>query len=175
MAYNGFIDHYLKAYDIACPLKHVKISKGYVKRLPWMTKGLIKLSISKAKLLKKKLRNPTDHNINKYKTLCSVYNKLIRSSKATHFHEQLQLAKYNVKKTWSILRSAINQHINNTIKDKLQIAEIYNNFFSNTGCEIIENVLLSQHSFSHYLKIKPQKHISRSGNSRCCNIRSFQN
>jgi len=62
-----------------------------------MTKGLIKPSISQAKLLKKKLRNPTDHTINKYKTFFSVYNKLIRSSKATYLHEQLQLTKYNVK------------------------------------------------------------------------------
>jgi len=36
-----------------------------------------------------------------------------------------------------------------TIKDKLQIAERFNNLFSNIGYEISENVPLSQHSFSH--------------------------
>jgi hypothetical protein len=171
MAYNAFMDHYMKAYDTAFPLKHVKIPKRYVKRLPWMTKGLIKSSTSKAKLLKKKLRKPTDHNINKYKTFCSIYNKLSRSSKATYFQEQIQLAKYNVKKTWSILRTAINQHNNqvplpdhfkhnnNTLKDKRQIVERFNNFFSNIGYDISENVPLSQHSFSHYLQNKNPKSI----------------
>jgi hypothetical protein len=136
-----------------------------------MTKRLIKSSISKVKLLKKKLRNSTNYNINKYKIYCFVYNKLIRSSKATYFHEQLQLAKYNVKKTWSILRSAKNQHNNhvplpdhfkhnnNTIQDKLQIAERFNNLFSNMGYEISENIPLWQHSFSHYLKNKTTKSI----------------
>jgi len=47
--YNAFT----KAYEIAFPLKHVRMPKRYVKRLPWMTKGLIKSSISKASLLKK--------------------------------------------------------------------------------------------------------------------------
>ena len=61
-AYNAFMDHYLKAYDITFPLKHVKIRKMYVKRLPWMRKGLIKSSISKAKLPKKK---PNGYIINK--------------------------------------------------------------------------------------------------------------
>ena len=52
-AYNALMGHYLKAYNIVFPFKHVKIPKIYVKRLPWMTKGLNKSSISKAKLLKK--------------------------------------------------------------------------------------------------------------------------
>ena len=53
-AYDIFIELYTQAYDYAFPLKKSKIPRKYLKRSPWLTKGLVQSSITKSKLLKKK-------------------------------------------------------------------------------------------------------------------------
>ena len=163
-AYNIFLKLYLESYDIAFPLKLNRTPRKYIKRLPWFTKGLVQSSITKSKLLRKKSQNATVNNISKYKTYASIFNKLVRNAKTSYYHEQLNLAKNNVKLTWTILNRAINKdnynidmpeefvHKNITIKNKTQIATKFNQFFANIGSELSENVPLSNNRYTHYLK-----------------------
>jgi hypothetical protein len=65
MAYDTFIKIFADAHDIAFPLKIKKIPRKYLKKAPWITHGLINSSITKSKLLKIKLKYPTDSNISK--------------------------------------------------------------------------------------------------------------
>ena len=163
MAYDIFMNLYMTVYNTAFPLKRIKIPHKYLKRSPWMTRGLVQSSLTKNKLLRKKLKKPSEANIKKLKIFCSLYNKLLRIAKASYYHEQLQSAKFNVKKTWNILRSAIDKqnhqitlpeyfkHNNMKINKHNLIADAFNKFFANIGNEISENVLPAQHEFSNYL------------------------
>ena len=58
----------------------------------------------------KKSENPTSSNISKYKTYSNIFNKLIRNAKSSYYEEQINIAKNNVKLTWTILMEAINKH-----------------------------------------------------------------
>ena len=49
-AYDIFIELYTQAYDYAFPLKKSKIPRKYLKRSPWLTKGLVQSSIKKIKI-----------------------------------------------------------------------------------------------------------------------------
>jgi len=162
-AYNKFIEHYLYAFELAFPIKQSKLCKKYLKHTPWITKGLVKSSLTKSKLLKKKIRQPTPHHINTYKAFYSIYNNLLRKSKAMYYNEQFTQAKNNVKRTWSLLKSAMNKtkfktelpdhfNQNNTeIKTKEEIATKFNTFFANIGIEITDKVAPSQTHFTRYL------------------------
>ena len=46
-------------------------------------KGLVQSSLTKNKLLKKKLKMPSESNINKYKQYCKMYNRILRIAKRT--------------------------------------------------------------------------------------------
>jgi hypothetical protein len=46
-AYNNFINIYRDAFDKAFPLRIKKIPRKYLKRSPWLTKGIIKSTLTK--------------------------------------------------------------------------------------------------------------------------------
>ena len=93
-SYNKFMELYMDAYNASFPLQN---KNKYRKQSPWITKGLIYSSITKSKLLRKKLQKPTSENTQKYKKFSQIYNKLLRITKATYFDEQIKLAKYDMK------------------------------------------------------------------------------
>ena len=80
-SYHTFLDIYKLAYDIACPIKKIKLSNKYIKREPWITQGLIHSSIRKTKLLRAKTRNPSERNINKYKDFCKLFKDTVQMRK----------------------------------------------------------------------------------------------
>ena len=72
------LELYLNAFDASFPLKDINVRSKYIKREPWFTSGLLKSSKTKSKLLSIKLCDPTDENIQKYKTYNNTFNKLKR-------------------------------------------------------------------------------------------------
>ena len=112
IAYEEFRKSYLDAHDIAFPLKHRKIPKKFIKRSPWITNGLIQSSITKGKLLSKKLKSPTNVNTITYKRYSILYNKLLRTAKANYYQTELQLAKHDMKRTWKLIKCAMNKSDN---------------------------------------------------------------
>ena len=66
-AYDALIDVYKHSYDVAFPIKRIKLTRKYVKREQWITQGILNSSINKIKLLRNKTRNPSVRNVTKYK------------------------------------------------------------------------------------------------------------
>ena len=171
IAYDTFSKIYQNTYNIAFPLKQYVIPRKFIKKSPWMSKGLIKSSLTKSKLLKKKLATPSVDNTDKYKKYYDIYNKLLRKAKSLYYAEQFKLSSNNVRKTWQILRSAINKtgtksmlpdhfyHENKKITDKAEIANKFNIFFSTIGIKMTEAISLSDKHFTHYLPERNTKSI----------------
>ena len=86
-AYNIFLDIFMSNYNLCFPLEEITIPKKYIKKKPWMTKGLIISSITKQNLYKKKLKQPHQY-LDKYKIYCQIYYKLIKFSKNMYFKEK---------------------------------------------------------------------------------------
>ena len=140
-AYHTFMEIYTNAFNQACPVKSIKTPKRYIKREPWVTNGILTSSLTKSKLLLKKLKKPTEQNINAFKKYCIIFDKVKKMAKESYFNLELELNKNNLKKTWEILRQAIHkQNIHPTIPDTFiinrksnsnisEIAKEFNNFF----------------------------------------------
>jgi hypothetical protein len=162
-AYNIFLKIVQTFYEQSFPKKQTLISKKYIKREPWVTKGLLTSSINKAKLHKKKLSNPTEHNICKYKTYNKLYNKTRRIIKIRYYHELFESNKYNIKQTWLELKKIIGkqskqQHFpeffklnNMKLTNKTDIAESFNNYFVNIGKNIQSKIPTQNETFEYYM------------------------
>jgi len=166
-AYDKFHDLYIQCFNQSFPLRKLKVGEKAIKRSPWMTLGLMTSSRNKSKLYTKKLKKPTETNINAYKTYLKILNKLKRRAKITYFKTSIDENKHNTKQLWKILKQAIGKENNKsnfprsflvdnkTESDEDAIANGFNNFFANIGYNISHNVPTSSKSFDKYL---PQHH-----------------
>ena len=108
-AYNECINIYINTSKIAFPLKEINTPKFFRTQSPWITKGLIKSSVTKSKLLLVQHKNPIDENIEKYKNFCRIYKKVRRVAQANLYDEQIKQSRHDMKnKTWSLMKMAIN-------------------------------------------------------------------
>ncbi len=106
-AYNLFIDKYKASFDIAFPLTQIKSCKRFIKREPWVSEGLLTSMRNRSRLLRKKLKQPSEYNIVKYKTYINQYNKLKRIMKRNYYQNIIEVNKHDVKKTWKTLKQVI--------------------------------------------------------------------
>ena len=162
-AYNTFVQLYMTAFDQSFPLRNVKANKKFIKRKPWMTPGLLNSSRTKAKLLTKKLNKPNTLNIDKYRIYNNTYNTIKRSMKVQYYNTMLKENKYNIKKSWSILKVAIGKRNdksslphefiinNNPVTDNSEIANNFNEYFANIGPITINNVPITEKKYTDYL------------------------
>ena len=79
---------------------------GVVYREPWVTNGILTSSLTKSKLLKKKLKKPTEQNINAFKKYCIIFDKVKKMAKESYFNLELELNKNNLKKNLGNIASS---------------------------------------------------------------------
>jgi hypothetical protein len=144
-AYEVFHNKLSKIYNIHCPLKATKPSKRKTPRKPWITQGLIKSINTKDKLYKKYITNPNSENKMKYQKYRNTLQSLLRISKKNHITSELDSYKNNMKKTWQTLNNLLGRNVKpktpshftdddgSEIKDPIEIANKFNNFFTNIG------------------------------------------
>ena len=143
------------------------VNRKYLKRDPWMSKGVLTSSINKNKLLNKKLKHPSDLNIDKYKRYYTVYKKVLRQSKIKYYKEIFEKNKNNIRETWKILKQSITKckdksgfcesfNINGRVKtNKNDIVEEFNKYFVNVAKNIHASIPTCNKYYSDYLK----KHV----------------
>jgi trehalose/maltose hydrolase-like predicted phosphorylase len=124
-------------------------------------------SHNKTKLHRKKIKNPTPSNINKYKNYLKLFNKLKRQIKKLYYEKLFEKNKKNLKQIWTELRKVINKQnnkkelptkikINNLeITNKCEIAETFNNFFINIGKNISDSIKTNKNPNNYMPEIKP--------------------
>ena len=125
-------------------------------------------------MCKESVKNPCPQLINEFKTFRNLYNKIIKTAKKLYFESELIKHQSNLKKTWLLLRKAINNKskkdnsiqniiINGSlISDPFSMAEHFNVFFSNVANDIVskihpvntpllntEHIVDSPHNFSN--------------------------
>ena len=96
---------YTNAFNQACPVKSIKTPKRYIKREPWVTNGILTSSLTKSKLLKKKLKKPTEQNINAFKKYCIIFDK-VKMAKESYFNLELELNTNYLKKNLGNIASS---------------------------------------------------------------------
>jgi hypothetical protein len=152
-SYNYFSDTFLALYDIYFPNVTVKFNRNYHPLEKWMSKGILTSRREKIRLCKISSKVPSPHNVNKFKTNRAIYNKVIRLAKRMHYDELFSKYRNNLKKTWQVLHEIIKksndksnsvQNIivdNVSITDPLQMANCFNEFFSNVAVKIAQDIV----------------------------------
>ena len=152
-AYNYFLETFLALYEIYFPLKKTRFNINFHKADPWFTSGLLRSRREKIRLDKLAAKTRTDIDILKYKDYRNLYNKLVRKAKSMYFSDELSKNQSNMKRTWQLIRSAINKkpknksenipgifYENSLINQPSKIAKAFNDFFS-TAPEKIVNLI----------------------------------
>ena len=129
-----------------------------------MTQGVLNSSINKSKLLRTKIRKPTENNIKKYKYFCKMFTKLKRLAKSKYYTDILYMNVSNVKRTWQILREVLNRQPNHNKQNELfvigdiktnnkkDIANGFNTFFANIGKTINDQITQPPDVYSDLFK-----------------------
>lgn len=139
-AYNSFLYSYKILFDQHFPEKTIKQSYSMTPRQKWMTKGLMKACITKAKLYKKYLKSHTDESKAKYVTYRNKLKSVLHKAENNYYREQFALLSGNLKATWKLLGTVINNNKSSCIgdsfiidgvetKDKKAIVNKFNDFF----------------------------------------------
>ena len=162
-AYSKFMELYLDYFNESFPLCEFKPNSNNLKREPWFNDDLLVSAKLKNKLYSKKLKKPTEPNIERYKDHLREYNKQKRITKNSYYRTMLDKNKHNIKQSWIILKQAMgknndkssypNQFLieNKNISDKQDIANSFNTFFSKIGAETSNNVPQTNKQFASYL------------------------
>ena len=131
LAFDKFFETVNSIRDISFPEIKVKPKPIKFTHSPWMSSGLKISQLKKEKLFAKKIKNPSNINIQTFKIYNTIYNKLRRAAKKLYYERQFEKFAKNSKKTWSMVREVIG-----TKKQKDQIPD----FFRENG-EIISEYL----------------------------------
>ena len=161
-AYDKFMTIFMSHLDRHIPL--VNKCSNYKKspRLPWITKPILRLINRKNNLyyVSKIQRSEKSHR--KYSTYKNILTKILRIEKRKYFTNQLILFKHDISKTWKIINSAINKHndksriekitYNNVeIRDSAQMADTFNQYFSQIGHSLADDIPPTQKKFLDFI------------------------
>ena len=162
-AYNEFLRIFLGLYNDAFPKQKIKIKRKSFNS-PWMTKGLVKSSKKKQRLYENFLKNRNPEKELNYKQYKTLFESLKKKSKKNYYSGLIDSHKYNIKKTWNIMKKIIgNKRFTNaslpnsiTVKnreifDKKEIAETFNSYFVNIGPNLAASIPESKASFQNYI------------------------
>ncbi|KAI5716521.1 hypothetical protein M8J76_007997 [Diaphorina citri] len=136
------------------------ITLGSKKRKPWITRGIINSSAQK-RILFQNSRNSNDVSLhNHYKRYCRILQNIVREAKQMYTIQRIQSAPKNKKgkRVWEVVREfSRNKKQEKTLRikngstlstDPLQIADLFNDFWSNVSSSLTPHSSLTTHSSS---------------------------
>jgi endonuclease/exonuclease/phosphatase family metal-dependent hydrolase len=161
VAYNSFANTYKIVFDKHFPVKRCKSSKT-TPRTEWITKGLIKSSLTKAMLYKKYCNNRTTLNFEKYTKFRNIFRTLIRKAERAYYSGKFDEVKGNIKETWMVIRQVLKSKAKPMLSDqfifdgiitdnKLEIINKLNEYFTTVGSELASSITPPSKPFTDYL------------------------
>ena len=152
LAFSDFSNTFHHLYNLYFPIVTTKFNKKIHKIEKWMTKGILISRLNKIKLGKLCFMTPSITNSIKFKNYRNIYNTVIRNAKKLFYEKELLMAQSNLKKTWSILKNAINKPSTKssnieslnidgaTVNDPKVLANELNIFFSSVASKIADEI-----------------------------------
>lgn len=104
-AYNYFYNKLFKLYEKNIPLMKNKNKNNAINRkIPWVTKGILKSRKTKNKLYKKFIKNPNEGNESIYKTYRNKFNKIKNAAKKYYYNKEFNEHKGNLRYSWKLIK-----------------------------------------------------------------------
>ena len=117
----------------------------------------------KEKLFAKKIKRPSNTNIENFKLYNKTYNKVRRAAKKLYYKNQFDRFTRNIKQTWSVIREVTGikkqkdqipdffKSNGQIITDYLEIANGFNSFFPQIGPNLAADIPPTEIDFKSYL------------------------
>ena len=99
-AFSTFQKMFSEKHTTACPL--IAFNKKFVPLQPYMTKGLLKSRRTKMKLYRKAALKKSNSAWEKYKSYCSIYKKVLKKAKFSHYKKEFDKANRDTRKIWQL-------------------------------------------------------------------------
>ena len=166
--YDILINKINECINICAPMIKIKVNPHFIKREKWITKGLIKSSVSLTKLYKKtKLLSRNNNYIAEYRQKRNLFNKLIRRVKKEYHESLFETYKGDLAKTWRVYSSLMNKskteipcsefNVNGKkLTDPQLITNEFCKYFTEIGKSYADNIPQSTKHFSEYLRNKQE-------------------
>ena len=159
-SYTLFIAKVLENYNLAFPI--TTFQPKTTRNKPWVTKALKQLIKRKNSLYKLFHNKPTLYNEIQYKRCKGELLKSMKAAEKAHYHQLLHNSKNNLKQTWKVMKDLIGMpskasasnsfSINgNIVTNKQEIADCFNEYFTNIGSELASKIPPSDTDPSSYL------------------------
>ena len=108
LSHSLFTDIFNRHYGSCFPITQTRFNKNKNKINEFMTQALLTSRQTKMQLHKQAIKHPTQDNITAYKAYRNTYNLLVRASRKRYYETSLKQAKNNPRRTWEILKDAMN-------------------------------------------------------------------
>ena len=162
-AYSGLVDPINNCMDEKIPLVRKKVLIDKLEANPWMNDEILAAKKIKEKLFKKKSKHPTPNNILAYKQYRNYYSTLYRNIRDNYYHRKFRDSIGNMKETWCTIKEILRtQKVHDKIPHTFyeegkkfdnpkDIAEGFNNFFTDIGPNLANKIPNGTHNFKDYL------------------------
>ena len=147
-------------YDHFIPLV-VNTNCKNQKKMPWITKGILRSIHTRNKLYKLSLRHPTINNKEKYKKYRNKLTTLIRLSRKLYYSNKLEGNKSNLNSVWRTINELIKRkktnypdtiiENGNEISDPIEISNMFNEYFTNIGPKLASTLDNNTGHFTQFL------------------------
>ena len=152
--------------DIHAPIIIASRKQRRLQQNPWLTKGLLISIKNKQKLFKTCFLQGNDFQKNFYKKYANKLTRIKALSKKMYYIEAFSQRKNNPRELWKLIKSVIPSKKtphqprkllieNRVIEDPTEIAQHFNNYFSEIGKKIAQNSTdntTNDTTFKKYLK-----------------------
>jgi len=129
-----------------------------------MTTGLIKCCRKKSKLYKLYRTNNTSENKKKYIKYRNKLKTVLQKAEKSYYFEKFQLMSGNLKQTWKLIGSVLNNNKRSTlcelfiidgvkVDDKQIIVNKFNEYFANIGNKLAQSITAASKSSFELFKI----------------------
>lgn len=133
-------------------------------RKEWITSALVKSCKTKSKLYKQYLQHPSENSKTAFVTYRNKLNTLLTKAKNQFYINKVNSFGTDSRKVWRFVNNMQNnadkkhpnpvsilQIGNKQISNPTEIAECFNNYFTNVGQNLASHIPPSDFSFTHYL------------------------
>ena len=154
-----FSDQLTSLYNIHCPIRTKQISENRILK-PWITNEIKNDIIEKKHdLYRQYLRNEV--SFNDYKKRKNRYTTMLRKVKTDYYHNKFRNCVGNASSSWKLINSLIKHKTppkkiklslsNHESDDPSEVANAFNDYFSNIGAKLNDEIPTSNVSPLHYM------------------------
>jgi len=168
-SFDNFNSMFQNLYNSSFPVLTKKVKLRYNQYKPWITAGILKSIKHKNKLYKTFIMEKTLEAKQKYTKYKNKLTSTIRNSEKSYYAGRFELTKGNMHDTWKLINNILNEtcglgtkpvikeiiHNNQVITSPSEIANHFNDFFSNIGSDLAKNIPEAQRDVSIHDTMPP--------------------